>query len=128
MPCSNRADACTGVRADPRVVRARRPRIRCSSCAGPRPPPVDGEPQREFRADSEAALNADIAAMFVDQDRVADGETLTGAPTYLFGGEEGIEKFGEIFRRNAAAVVANSDHCHIACKRRAYSDFAAVQV
>src|SRR5260370_32694223 len=59
---------------------------------------------------------------------MSDRKPLTGAATHFFRGEEGIEEFGQIFRRNATAVVAYPDYGRFSGDRRTDFYFAGIHV
>ena len=78
--------------------------------AKPRAAAVDGEPQREFRTESDFAADTDLALVLVDENGVGDRETLAGTAPDFLGREKRIVELLKILVRNPTAIVANADH------------------
>src|ERR1700677_349862 len=68
----------------------------------------NGEMDDEGGALAGFAFGGDGAAMFLD-DAVGEAQAQAGAFADGFGGEEGVEDFGQVFRRNAWAVVLKTN-------------------
>src|SRR5690349_15650883 len=82
----------------------------------------DGKAQMKRRAFADLRVEGERPAVFVDDDRSSDGETLTRAAPHFFGREKRVENEALNLCRNSTAGVADGDMDEVVFELRTHLD------